>query len=210
MTPAVHCFHNRDIDITVLGTVGAAHARNPRFSWAHLDLILQRCNPELLLVQIRPEHLKEQELFDGEPDMAYLAYAAHKMKVDCRGIDWWLDVQLANWQLVGLAERLVHIHKNIRDVLDSTRAQMILIAVDVSFVEPLCKYLVLDDLKEWSCPQAQFIVKNIPDLSPEILELFRDGTVYLASRPYVGAAPVEKKMKELRDIIKAKGYFFKR
>lgn len=210
MVPALHCLHNRNIDITVLGTIGAAHARNPRFSWAHLDLILQRCNPELLLVQIRPDHFNKQEFLDGEPDMAYLAHAAGKMKIECRGIDWWLDIQLANWDLIGPDERIANIYKNIRAALASTHAQMIMIAVDISFVETLRKYLVLDNLREWSCPQAQFIVRNYPDLPSETLDLFRDGTVYLASRTYVGAEPVQRKMKDLRDIIRSKGYLFKR
>jgi hypothetical protein len=210
VAPAVHCFHNKNIDITVIGTIGASHARNPRFSWLYLDSILQRSNPELLLVQIRPDHFNKHEFFDGAQEMAYLAYTARKMKIECRGIDWWLDVQLAKWDLVGPGERIGHIYENIRSVLASTRAQMIMIAIDIAFVDSLRDHLVLDSLKEWSCPQTQFGIAGFPDLPAETIEFFRDGSVYLASLPYVGAAPVQQRIKELHEIIKGKGYLFKR
>jgi hypothetical protein len=208
--PVVYCFHNKNIDLTVLATIGSAHARNPRFGWVHLDSILQKSTPDLLLVQIRPEHFNKQEFFDGSPEMAYLAYTARKMKIECRGIDWWLDVQLAKWDLVGPGERIGHIYENIRSALASTRAQMIMIAIDMSFVDSLRTHLVLDSLKEWSCPQTQFAISRYPDLPPQTIDFFRDGSVYLASLPSVGAEVVQQRIRDLHDIIKGKGYIFKR
>jgi hypothetical protein len=210
VAPVVHCFHNRNIDLMVLGTIGAAHARNPHFTWAHLDSLLQRIAPELLLVQIRPDHCDKQEFFDGAPDMAYLAYLARKMKIECRGIDWWLDMQIVNWDKINPEERIRHINENIRTVLGSTRAQMILIAVDLSFVDSLRSCLLLDSLREWTCPQTRFALAKIADLPPETVDFFRDGMVYLAYLPYASAARVQQKINDLRDIVRSKGYLFER
>jgi hypothetical protein len=210
ISPVVHCFHTADIDIIVLGTIGAAHAANPRFSWAYFDSIIKKSSPELLLVQIRPEHFNKQEFFDGAPEMAYLAYTARNMKIQCRGIDWWLDAQLGNWDLVSFDDRMAYIYRNIKAAIASTHAQVIMIAVDLSCVEPIGNYLVQDKFKEWSCPQAQFVIKRYPDLPNEVIEIFRDGTIYLASTIYVGSALVQRKIKDLGDIIKGKGYLFKR
>ena len=210
MSPVVHCFHTADIDIIVLGTIGAAHAANPHFSWAYFDSIIKKSSPELLLVQIRPEHFNKQEFFDGAPEMAYLAYTARNMKIQCMGIDWWLDAQMGNWDLVSFDDRMENIYRNIKAAMASTHAQMIMIAVDLSCVEPIGNYLVQDNFKEWSCPQAQFVIKRYPDLPDEVIEIFRDGTIYLASTPYVGSALVQRKIKDLSDIIKGKGYLFKR
>jgi hypothetical protein len=206
--PLVHCYHNRNIDLMVLGTIGAAHARNPHFTWAHLDSILQRISPELLLVQIRPEHCNKKEFFDGAPDMAYLAYAAQKQNIECRGIDWWLDMQIVNWDKINREERIEHLHENIRTVLGSTRAQMILVAVDLSFVDSIRNCLLLDSLKEWTCPQLRFSLSRPSDLPPETIDFFKDGMVYLAFLPYASAAPVQQKINDLRDIVKARGYLF--
>jgi hypothetical protein len=85
-----------------------------------------------------------------------------------------------------------------------------MIAIDMSFIDSLCSHLVLDSLKEWDCPQAQFAIKNDPDLPPETIDFFRDGSVYLASLPSVGAEVVQQRIKDLHDIIKGKGYIFKR
>lgn len=208
--PVVHCFHNRNIDLMVLGTIGAAHARNPHFTWAHLDSLLQRIAPELLLVQIRPDHCDKQEFFDGAPDMAYLAHAAQRMKIECRGIDWWLDMQIVNWDKINPEERIGHINENIRNVLGSTRAQMILIAVDLSCVDSVRNCLILDSLREWTCPQTRFAPAKPSDLPPETIDFFRDGMVYLSYLPYASAAPVQKKINDLREIVKGKGYCFER
>jgi|GEM_PF-3407346 hypothetical protein len=210
MNPVVHCFHTKDIDIVMLGTIGAAHASNPHFSWVYFDSLLKKSSPELLLVQIRPEHFNKQEFFDGAPEMAYLAYTARNMKIKCMGIDWWLDTQLGNWDLVSLDDRMAYIYRNIKAAIASTHAQMIMIAVDLSCVEPIGNYLVQDNFKAWSCPQAQFVIKRYPDLPNEVIEIFRDGTIYLASTIYVGSALVQRKIKDLSDIIKGKGYLFKR
>jgi hypothetical protein len=211
VAPVEHCFHNKNIDIFVIGTIGASHARNPRYCWLHLDSILLVNNPELLLVQVRPDHFNKHEFFDGAPEMAYLAYTAQKMKIECRGIDWWLDQQLADRDLVGSKERIFNILRNIQSALSSTRAQMIMIAVDMDFVEPLANYfLVLDSLKEWSCPRARFAITRYPDLPPETINFFTDGSVYLASLPSAGAELVQQRIKDLHDITKGKGYLFKR
>lgn len=208
--PTVRCFHTSDIDIIVLGSIGASHAANPRFSWAYLDSILKKSSPELLLVQIRPEHFIKQEFFDGAPEMAYMAFTARNMKIACIGIDWWLDAQLGKWDLVSPEDRIANMYRNIRDAMDSSHAQMIMIAVDLSCVEPLKDLLVLDNFKEWSCPQAQFVITRYPDLPEEMIEIFRDGTIYLASSTFAGSAIVQQKIKDLSDIIKSKGYLFKR
>lgn len=208
--PIVYCFHNKNIDVTVLATIGSAHARNPRFGWIHLDSILHKSTPDLLLVQIRPEHFDKQEFFDGSPEMAYLAHAAQKMKIECRGIDWWRDVQLAKWDLVGPGERMQHIYPNIRAALASGHAQMVMIAIDMSLVDSLRNRLVADSLKEWDCPQAQFNVSKYPDLPTETIDFFKDGEVYLASQPSAGADMVQQRLKEMHEIVKGKGYVFKR
>ena len=210
ITPVVHCFHTKNIDIIMLGTIGAAHATNPHFSWVYFDSLLKKSSPELLLVQIRPEHFNKQEFFDGAPEMAYLAYTARKMKIQCIGIDWWLDVHMGNWNLLNSEERTINIYKNIKAALASTHAQMIMVAVDLSCVELIGNQLAQDGFKEWSCPQAQFVITRYPDLPDEMIEIFKDGTIYLASSPYVGSALVQRKIKDLSDIIKSKGYFFSR
>ena len=208
--PVILCFHTAKIDLTVLGTIGAAHARNPQFSWVFFNKLLQQSSPELLLVQIRPEHLNKNELFDGAPEMAYLAYIAGKMKIECRGFDWWLDAQVVHWDLVSPDVRMSYMYKNIRSALDSAQAQMIILALEISLVEPLRTYLAQDGFREWSCPQGQIVLTNYPDLPAEILDVFRDGVAYLASLPYGGAAPIQRKIKDLNDIIRGKGYLFKR
>jgi len=194
----------------VLGTIGSAHAKNPQYSWPHLDSILLRSSPELLLVQIRPDHFEKNELFDGSPEMAYLAYLARNTGIECRGIDWWLNVQLAQWDLIRPSERISNIYKNILSELQTTKAQMIMIAVDTSLVLPLRDRLIIDNYKEWSCPQAQFTVSNYPDLPKEITDIFREGIMYLSTMPSVNAVPVQKKIKDLGDIVRGKGYLFKR
>jgi len=210
IAPVVHCFHTSNIDLIILGTIGAAHASNPHFSWVYFDSLLKKSSPELLLVQIRPEHFNKQEFFDGAPEMAYLAYTARNMKIQCIGIDWWLDVHMGNWNLLNIEERTINIYKNIKAALASTHARMIMVAVDLSCVELIGNQLVRDNFKEWSCPQAQFVIMRYPDLPAEMIEIFKDGTIYLASSPYVGSALVQRKIKDLGDIIKGKGYLFKR
>jgi hypothetical protein len=209
--PDPRCFHSPDIDILVLGTIGVAHARNPHFGWIHLDSILHASSPELLLVQIRQDHFLKQEYFDGPPEMAYLAYVAGKMMIECRGIDWWQDMDLGRWNNEGgSTERIANIYKNIQTAMATSRAQMIMIAVDISIVDPISKYLVLDNYKEWRCPRERFTINKYPDLPREIIDFFRDGTVYLISLPDAGSPPVQKRVKDLYDIIGGKGYLFKR
>jgi len=208
--PVIRCFHTAKIDLMVLGTIGVAHARNPHYSWVFFNNLLQQSSPELLLVQIRPDHFDKNELFDGSVEMAYLAYIAGKMKIECRGIDWWLDAQVVQWNLVSPDVRMSYMYKNIRSALASARAQMIILAVEISLIEPLRTCLDQDGFREWSCPQYHIVRTDYPDLPVEILDVFRDGVAYLASLPYGGAEPIQRKIKDLNDIIRGKGYLFKR
>jgi hypothetical protein len=208
--PVVHCFRNAKIDLIILGTIGVAHARNPNFSWVYLDSLLARTSPDVLLVQIRPEHFEKQEYFDGAPEMAYLAYRARKMWIDCRPYDWWLDMQLVKWDIVSAQKRMGKIYDNIKNAFLSTGGQMIMIAIDVSLVEALQDSLVQGGFKEWSCPQAQFEIKKYPDLPDTMIEIFKNGTIYLASNPNAASELVQQKINDLSEIITHRGYLFKR
>jgi hypothetical protein len=208
--PSAVCFHTANTDLLVLGTFGAGHAKNPQFSWLYFDKLLQQIAPDMLLVQIRPEHFNKKEYFDGAPEMAYLARIAGNMKIECRGIDFWLDAQLVRWELVSPEARMAQIYKNIRTAMTSTHAKMIVLAIDTSLVALLSKCLIENGFREWACPPDEIFITSYPDLPLEILDYFKDGVAYLANLPYGGAAPTQRKIKDLNAIIRGKGYLFKR
>jgi hypothetical protein len=66
-------------EIYLLGTIHGAHARNQFYSWPHLERILRQIMPDLLCVEIRPDHFKPEEFYsDGPMEMPFLVDLAQR------------------------------------------------------------------------------------------------------------------------------------
>ncbi|MEW5900707.1 MAG: transglutaminase domain-containing protein, partial [Acidobacteriota bacterium] len=170
--PRIRLFGINGKQLYVLGTLHGEHARNSSFSWPHLERILSLISPGLLLVEIRPEHLKAEEFYsDGPLEMAYLIYLASAKKIDCLGIDWWPDEWLFNFSKLTQREfdkREDQMLGLVFQALERTKAEVILLATGTGHVQGFVDRLHKKGYQEFDPPDWDLSVAEYPDLPGEV------------------------------------------
>ena len=78
-------------DSLVVGTAHGGHLRIPDYPLSKLDDLLIAYQPDLVLVEIRPEAFHANRLEDGPIEMTYVTVHARKLGITVEPIDWWLD-----------------------------------------------------------------------------------------------------------------------
>jgi hypothetical protein len=74
----------------ILGTIHDAHLRkSSNYSLAHIQSVIDTVNPDILLVEVRPETIERYGALDGPTEMLFAwAYAKDK-GIEVHGVDWW-------------------------------------------------------------------------------------------------------------------------
>jgi hypothetical protein len=76
-------------EVMVVATIHKAHLVQPGYPLGVLGQILERYQPDLVLVEVRVEPFARGELEDGPFEMAYVVERAHAASVAVEPIDWW-------------------------------------------------------------------------------------------------------------------------
>jgi hypothetical protein len=81
-----------EAELLVVGTAHVAHEYLPRYSWKHLEELLDRLNPDALCIEIRPEDAIKGNLVVAAPEMSLVGAAwAGKTGRPWYPVDWWHD-----------------------------------------------------------------------------------------------------------------------
>lgn len=209
LTPEIRAVQGYGKTVYLLGTIHGAHSRNPDYSWPHLQKILSLTAPDLLLVEIRPEHFSPDEYYsDGPLEMAYLVYLASRRKIDCRGIDWWPDEWLYHSDRRDWQRRNDRMFERVVDALQKSRAKVVLIAVGVAHISPFMRRFVRNGYVQVATPPWDLTVAEYPDLPREVIEMWQKGADYLARQPIARSRRIKKKIELWRDVVKHRGYKF--
>jgi len=75
--------------IYLLGTIHNEHLSTEEYSFLHIEAIIENLNPDLVLVESRPEELEIDNLGDGPVEMLFANLIAKSINIDVEGIDWW-------------------------------------------------------------------------------------------------------------------------
>jgi len=81
------------VDVVFLGTIHCAHLIHKEYSFGHIAGAYKAAQPDLLLVEIRPEFFQRGDMADGPIEMSYLVQLARRESIDIAGIDWFQDNQ---------------------------------------------------------------------------------------------------------------------
>ncbi len=73
----------------VVGTIHRHHLTQAGYPLQLLGALLDRYNPDLVLVEIRPEPFAQGRLEDGPFEMTYVTYLARQRGIPVEPIDWW-------------------------------------------------------------------------------------------------------------------------
>jgi hypothetical protein len=79
----------------LLGTIHGAHLETPSFSFLHLQAVIDRLNPELVLVESRPEEIAKGNWGDGPIEMAFASLHAKSKGMAADGFDAWSPENLS-------------------------------------------------------------------------------------------------------------------
>ena len=207
-------FESGGSKLYLLGTLHSAHARNQRFTWAHFDRIIAALSPDLLLIEIRPEHFRPEEFYsDGHPEMAYIAHLASAKGIQCQGIDWWLDSSLYNVSMLTMRDFFQREDSMVARILKAartTRAKTILVTVGAGHVSGFTERFVSAGYKELPPPSIDLTVEHYPDLPKEVIQLWERGAAYLSTLPIDSLDRVRQKVNRMRELAKEGGYEFAR
>lgn len=77
-------------EIYLLGTVHGAHWTTKDYSALHLQAVLENLQPDLLLVESRPEEIARDNLGDGPFEMLFTNLIAKSKGITVQGMDWWV------------------------------------------------------------------------------------------------------------------------
>jgi hypothetical protein len=195
----------------LLGTIHGAHARNPYYTWPQLERIVRLISPDLLLVEIRPEHFKAEEYYsDGPIEMPFLVDLANREKIPCRPIDWWLDAWLADMSKADWNARDDRMVELLLNSLRETKARKPLVTVGAGHIEPFISRLLVQDWIEESPPTLRLEMMDYPDVSPSTRSLWEHGQKYLSTLPLASTERLAQKIETWKSIIGGQGYLFTR
>lgn len=210
-SPEIKTLKGNNKTIYLLGTWHKAHLYNPNYTWPHFDRIFSLLSPELVLVEIRPQHFKLSEYLDGPIEMSYFIYLASTTGIDCAGIDYFPDSLKMDWEYRN--DRMV---RNIIQTLNQYRVKVVLIVVGYNHVEPF-----IDRLKKYGyaavhSPDWVLSIDEYPALPKAVIEMWTKGLDYLidyqANLPpeSKAAKKIGEKISYIRKAIHCRGYCFDR
>jgi hypothetical protein len=121
---------NTGHEVYLLGTIHSNHLTTKDYSLLHLQAVLEHLEPDLLLVESRPEELARDNWGDGPIEMPFANLTAQEKGIEVQGMDWW--VMNDNHQ-INSDERENRMFQNILTRLPSHH--MVLILTGFSHVE---------------------------------------------------------------------------
>ncbi len=80
--------------IYLLGTMHGEHLKSERYSLWHLQAVIVHLQPDLLLVESRPEEIAKDNWGDGPVEMTFAALTARTLGIAVQGMDWWVKASL--------------------------------------------------------------------------------------------------------------------
>ncbi|OBR93893.1 hypothetical protein CLRAG_17960 [Clostridium ragsdalei P11] len=142
----VMCFFSRDFyfreyvkgseKIYFLGTYHNMTLDSTPYSYLNLKSVIENLRPDLLLIESRPEQLKNGNFADGPGEMLYSHLTANKLGIVVKGVDWWSDSG-KNVLNSTNATRDEYINKNILKEIPSHKKVLILMGnAHVTLEEP--------------------------------------------------------------------------
>jgi len=195
----------------LLGTIHGAHARNPYYTWPHLERIVRLISPDLLLVEIRPEHFKAEEFFsDGPIEMPFLVDLTNREGIACRPIDWWLDGWLADMSKADWNARDDRMSELLLISLRETKARKPLVTVGAGHIDPFINRLKKQGWVEVSPPRLNLEIQDYPDIPASTLSLWEHGEKYLSTLQNASTERGKQKIDTWKSIISGRGYLFTR
>lgn len=205
----VRVLRHDSTSLFLLGTIHGAHARNPSYSWPHLERIVRLVSPDLLLVEIRPEHFKAEEFYsDGPIEMPFLVDLASRQKIPCRPIDWWPDEWLSDMSKVDWNARDDRMVDLLMTSLRKTNARRPLVTVGAGHMEPFITRLEKQGWIEAAPPTLNLTIQGYPDISASILALWEHGEKYLSTLQNASTERGNQKIETWKTIINAGGYLY--
>jgi hypothetical protein len=196
----------------LLGTLHGAHARNPRYTWAHFDRIVSAISPDLILVEIRPEHFRAEEFYsDGPPEMAYLVHLASGKGIRCQGIDWWPDEWLYNYSSLtqeNFDQREDSMVAYIFNAMKSSNSKTTLVATGAGHIDGFIARLKGRGSKELAAAPVDLTLSQYPDLPIQVLSLWERGAEYLSTLPIDSTDRIKQKVNFLKRLVTERGYEF--
>jgi hypothetical protein len=210
-SPEIRTLKGNHKTVYLLGTWHKAHLYNPKYTWHHFARIFSLLSPELVLVEIRPQHFKPNEYLDGPIEMSYFVYLASTAGIRCAGIDYFPDSLKVDWEYRN--DRMV---ENIIQALNQYRDKVILTVVGYNHVEP-----IMDRLKKYGYTVIHnydwnLLIDAYPSLPQPVIDMWSEGLCYLIDyqRTLPPGSPAAKKIEEkiayIKKAIKYRGYCFKR
>jgi len=81
---------NTGQEVYLLGTIHNSHLTTKDYSLLHLQAVLEHLEPDLLLVESRPEELARDNWGDGPVEMPFASLTAQEKGIEVQGMDWWV------------------------------------------------------------------------------------------------------------------------
>ncbi len=213
-TPTITVLKKDSARVYLLGTLHNAHLRNPNYTWPHFDRIVSLISPQLLLLEIRPEHFSSAEYFsDGPLEMTYLAHLAIAIGIESEGFDWWPDQWLLKFDQLTDADfalRDNHMAKNMVQAVRERNANTTLVATGRDHIEPFATELKQLGYAEEPEPTWHLMIRDYPDLPQTVLDLWQRGAKYLSGSPIASSPRTQRKIELLNRAVQSRGYLFER
>lgn len=114
---------NSGEDVYLLGTIHGNHLTTKDYSLLHLQAVLEHLDPELLLVESRPEELERDNWGDGPIEMPFASLTAQASGIEVQGMDWWV---MNGTRQIGSEERENRMFQNILTSLPGHHKVLIL------------------------------------------------------------------------------------
>jgi hypothetical protein len=207
----LHVLEHDSTLMILLGTIHGAHARNPCYTWPHLERTVRLISPDLLLDEIRPEHFKAGEFYsDGPIEMPFLVDLASREKIPCRPIDWWLDAWLADMSKADWNARDDRMVELLLTSLRETTARSPLVTVGAGHIAPFISRLEKRGWVEVSPPTLNLEIQDYPDIPASTLSIWEHGEKYLSAVPLASTERLAQKIETWKSVINGRGYLFTR
>ena len=212
VTAKLQSYNTEEGKLFLLGTLHGAHARNQKYTWAHFDRIVSAISPDLILVEIRPEHFKAEEFYsDGPPEMAYIVQLALTKGIRCQGMDWWPDEWLYHFSSLtqkDFDQREDSMFTYIVSAMKANKAKTTLVATGAGHIDGFVARLKQKGYKESVPPPVNLTFSKYPDLPLQVLNLWEQGATYLSKLPLDSTDRIKQKVNFLRQLVTKKGYEF--
>jgi hypothetical protein len=76
-------------ELYLLGTIHARHLTTPHYRLVHLAALIAHLQPDLVMVESRPQEIARGNLGDGPVEALYADLVAHERSAPVAGVDWW-------------------------------------------------------------------------------------------------------------------------